>query len=76
MPKKIKGQWIQKTMLRSLKDKKEFHMIKEQKKRSMAPVLIWPNITEVVNIVFQEILALTTVRQRVNSKRVIVQIQM
>ena len=40
---------------------------------SMGPVQIWWNITIVVNAVFEEILALTTVRHVVSSKRVIVQ---
>ena len=45
------------------------------KNRFMGPVLIWPNITVVENIVFQEILALTRVRNIVNSKSLIVHIE-
>ena len=36
-------------------------------------VLIWPNITAVVNAVFWDMLALTKVRYVINSKSVIVQ---
>ena len=36
----------------------------------MGPVLIWPNITISVYVVFQEILALTRVRHMVSSERV------
>ena len=46
------------------------------KNRSMAPLLIWLNISIAVNAVFQEILALARIRHTVSSKRVIVQIQM
>ena len=42
------------------------------KNRSMGPVLTWPNITIVVNILFEEILALTGVRSTVTSKGVFV----
>ena len=45
---------------------------KTKQKRSIGHVLIWPNITIVVNV-FQEILALESVRHIVSSKRVIVQ---
>ena len=45
------------------------------KSRSLGPLLIWTNITIVVNV-FQEILALMTVRHIVSSKRVTVQTQM
>ena len=44
--------------------------------RSMGPVLIWPNITIVVNVVFQEVLALTRVRHIISSKKAIVQTEM
>ena len=40
--------------------------------RFKGPVLTWPNVTLVLNIVFQDILALTKVRPIVSSKRVIV----
>ena len=39
----------------------------------MAPVLIWPNIAIVENVVFQEILALTKLQHTGSSKMVIVQ---
>ena len=39
----------------------------------MGPVLIWPNITIVVNVVFQEILALTRLWHIVSSKMITVQ---
>ena len=40
---------------------------------SMGLMMIWPNITIVVNVIFQEILALTRVRYTVSSVRGIVQ---
>ena len=40
--------------------------------RHMGPVLIWPNITIVVNVVFLEISALTKLWHIVNSKGIIV----
>ena len=43
------------------------------KNRSMEPVLICPNITIVLNILFQEILALMRARHIVSSNRIIVQ---
>ena len=46
------------------------------KNRSMGTMLIWPNITVVVNAVFQDIWVLTRVRYIVSSKRVIVTKQM
>ena len=40
---------------------------------SIGHLLIWSNITAVVNVVFQEIVVLATVRHKVISKRVTVQ---
>ena len=40
---------------------------------SMGPVLICQNISVVVNVVFVEILAMTIVRHKASTKRVIVQ---
>ena len=42
----------------------------------MGPMLIWPNITIVVNIAPQDVLATMSVRHTVSSKRVTVQIKM
>ena len=39
----------------------------------MGLVLIWPNITVVVSVAFQEVLVLTRVKNIVSSKRVIMQ---
>ena len=43
------------------------------KHSSTGPVLIWPDIRTVVNIVFQEILALTKLQHIITSKEVTVQ---
>ena len=47
--------------------------VTKNKNRSMGPVLIWPNITIVVNVVFQEILALTILQHILSSKSINVQ---
>ena len=39
----------------------------------MSPVQIWPNIAIVINVVFQEILALTRLQHILSSNRIIVQ---
>ena len=44
--------------------------------RSTGPEQIWPNITVGMIVVFQEILVLTRVRHKLNSKRVIVHTKM
>ena len=51
-----------------------FVLTQISKARFMGPVLIWPNITIVVNVVFWETsaLTLTRVRHTVSRKRVIV----
>ena len=36
----------------------------------MGPELIWPNMAISVNVMFQEILALTKIRHTVSSKRI------
>ena len=48
-------------------------MHKQLKNRFMGPVLIWLNITIVVNVVFYEILVLIRLRHIVSHKRVTVQ---
>ena len=45
---------------------------KNENNRSTGPVLISPNITIVINVVFQDILELTRVRHTLSSKSVIV----
>ena len=61
----------------------DFHSIRSikhyktnNKNRSTGPVLIWPNIIIVVDVVFQEILALARVRHIISSSRVIVKTNM
>ena len=44
--------------------------------RFMGPMLIWPNITIVANVVFQEVSVMTRVRYTVIIKRVTVQTKM
>ena len=45
----------------------------ETQKRSMGPVLIWPNIITVVNILLQEILALTRLQHILSNERILEQ---
>ena len=46
---------------------------KVKKNRSMGPLLIWPYITIVVNVIFEEIVILIIVRHIVSSRRTILQ---
>ena len=52
------------------------YFVKSFKERSVRSLLLWPNISIVVNVVFQEILSLTRVRHTVSSKRVTVNLTM